>query len=115
MKIKATMKYITNLYDNVYSCGYCDMQDIMKHVNPVYYNCGVYGWNCDIYTDSKRSIAITTGYRNMRGQTIPHEIIEKYSSIAREICKDYWTKPYDELNAELDQNRENFFDELLKL
>lgn len=115
MKIKTTMNYITKHYNNVFSCGYCDLQDIMKHEEPVYYNCGVYGWNCDIYVDFKRDIAITTGYRNMRGRTIPIEIIEKYSNIAKEICKDYWKKPYEQLNEELNQNRENFFNELLNI
>ena len=115
MKTKTTMKYITNLYNNVYSCGYCDLQDIMRHVEPRYYNCGVYGWNCDIYVDFSRDIAITTGYRNMRGRTIPHELIKKYSDIAKAIYKDCWTKPFDKLNAELEENRENFFNELLAI
>ena len=115
MKKKTTMKHITNTYNNVFSCGYCDMYDIMRHVEPTYYNCGVYGWNCDIYTNYYRGIAITTGYRNMRGRTIPHELIKKYSDIAKAICENYWTKPFDELNAELEENRENFFNELLTI
>lgn len=109
------MKYVKALWKNVYQCGYCDLQFIMKGEEPTYYNSGVYGWNCDVYTDFKRDIAITTGYRNMRGKTIPHELIEKYSKVAEEIQKDYWSKPYEKIQEELAQNRENFFEELSKI
>lgn len=111
-KQHATIKYIKNLWGNVYRCGYCDLQYIMKGEEPTYYNSGVYGWNCDIYTDFARDIAITTGYRNMAGKMIPDELIKKYSDIAKKICEDTWSKPYDEIKAELDQNRESFFEEL---
>jgi hypothetical protein len=115
MKTKTTMKFIRQNWGNVYCCGYCDLQDIMKGKEPTYYNCGVYGWNCDIYTNIARDIAITTGYRNMIGKQIPAELIKKYSVIAEEITRDMWAKDYDEIAAELEQNRQNFFDELLNI
>lgn len=111
-KIKTDMKRINNGFRKVFRCGYCDLQFIFKYEEPQYYNCGAYGWNCDIYVDYKRDIAITTGYRNMRGQSIPHELIEKYSEIAKEIEKAPFSKGYDKVKAELDENREKFFDEL---
>lgn len=115
MKIKTTMKNIRSNWKHVFYCGYCDMQDIFRYEEPQYYNCGVYGWNCDIYCDFYRDIAITTGYRNMTGKRIPHELIEKYSKIAKEICKNQWGESYEATKAKLDENRENFLDELLKL
>lgn len=115
MKIKTTIKYIRQIWKNVYRCGYCDLCDIMSYEEPQYYNSGVYGWNCDIYCDYKRDIAITTGYRNMAGRNIPYELIEKYSNIAKEIRKAPFTTSFDEIKNALDQNRENFFDELLKI
>ena len=114
-KIKTTMKYVQNVWGNVYRCGYCDLQYIMKYEDPIYYNSGVYGWNCDVYCDFKRNIAITTGYRNMRGRVIPHEIIDRYSDIAKEIVENGRGKSYSEIKAELDQNRENFFNELINV
>ena len=51
----------------------------------------------------------------MTGQKIPHELIEKYSKIAEEICKNQWSESYEATKAKLDENRENFLDELLKL
>ena len=111
-KQHTTMKYIRQNWNKVFQCGYCDLQYIMKHEEPSYYNAGVYGWNCDVYCDYARDIAITTGYRNMRGRAIPHEIIEKYSNIAKEICEDYWKKSFEEVNEALEENRKNFYIEL---
>ena len=115
MKSKIAIKTIRQNWSNVYRCGYCDLQYIMRGREPMYYNCGVYGWNCDIYTNAKRDIAITTGYRNMTGKCIPAELIAKYSKIAKNIMADAVATPYDEVMEALDKNRENFFDELLNI
>lgn len=114
MKKETTIKSIKNNFANVYRCGYCDLQDIFRYETPAYYNSGVYGWNCDIYCDFEKDIAITTGYRNMTGKMIPHKLIKKYSNIAKEIVKD-WNKPYEEIKKEIKQNRENFLNELLNI
>lgn len=108
------MKYICNNYNKVFRAGYCDLQYIMKYEDPIYYNSGVYGWNCDVYCDFAKDIAITTGYRNMRGERIPDEILEKYTAIAKEISENY-KMPYAEMKEKLDENRQNFFDELDKI
>lgn len=115
MKEKTTMKAIRNNWSKVFYAGYCDLQYIFKSVEPRYYNCGVYGWNCDVYVDYKNDIAITTGYRNMTGRRIPDELIEEYSEIAKEISSNIFCKPYEEIKNALDENRENFLDELAKL
>lgn len=114
-KQHTTMKYIRNVWGNVFRVGYCDLQNIFKYEEPQYYNSGVYGWNCDIYCDFARDIAITTGYRNMAGQRIPDEILEKYDAIAKEILKNTFSIPYTELKEKLDENRQNFLGELAKL
>ena len=108
------MKYICNNYNKVFRAGYCDLQYIMKYEDPIYYNSGVYGWNCDVYCDFAKDIAITTGYRNMRGERITDEILEKYTAIAKEISENY-KMPYAEMKEKLDENRRNFFDELDKI
>lgn len=115
MKTQTTIKNIRNNWKKVYRCGYCDLEYIMRYEEPQYYNSGIYGWNCDIYCDFARDIAITTGYRNMVGKSIPHELIKKYSDIAKEICERPFSVPYDEIKNALDQNREKFFDELNKM
>lgn len=112
MKEHKTIKSIKKNWSKVWSCGYCDLQYIMIGYEPQYYNAGIYGWNCDIYVDYLRDIAITTGYRNMAGATIPSEIIEKYSKIAQNIMKDSIGTSWSIINEALDNNRENFLDEL---
>ena len=112
-KVHVTMKSIRQDYKKVFRAGYCDLQDIFKYREPQFYNAGVYGWNCDVYVDYGRDIAITTGYRNMAGRSIPHELIRKYSDIAKEIESGYcWKVPWDEIREKLDKNAENFLKEL---
>ena len=115
MKTHTTIKSIRQNWRNIWRCGYCDLQYIMKYQEPNYYNSGVYGWNCDVYCDFAKDVAVTTGYRNMAGRVIPNELIKKYSDIAKEICRSEWNKPYDEIKELLDQNRRKFFDELANI
>ena len=120
MKKHTTMKYFNN-FEKVFRAGYCDLQDIYKYSEPQFYNSGVYGWNCDIYVDYARDIAITTGYRNMKGQLIPNELIKKYSEIAKDIYTNAfnnmtnYTDSYNKMIEALDKNIENFLNELCKL
>ena len=83
-KVKVSIKEIERGFRKVFRCGYCDLQYIM-YTSPHMYNSGVYGWNCDIYCNYQYDIAITTGYRNMAGERIPSELIEKYNKLAAEI------------------------------
>ena len=110
MKIKTSMKVITENYKKVFRCGYCDLQLIMRNDEPTFYNSGVYGWNCDIYTDNKRNIAITTGYRNMRGERIPDELIKKYNDIAKAAIEQNGFG--GGLDFTLETNKELFLQEL---
>ena len=86
MKVKTSMR-ICNSFQHVYRVGYCDLQHIAPNtmIEPQFYNCGVYGWNCDLYADYETDTLITTGYRNMRGASIPREILHKYEKRASQI------------------------------
>ena len=113
MKKLTTIKAIKANYNKVFRCGYCDLQYIYKYQEANFFNRGVYGWNCDIYTDNKKGIAITTGYRNMTGKCIPSELIEKYSKTA-DLIVNYEGRiaPFEEVLKKLEENRENFLQEL---
>ncbi len=113
MKTKIAMTFITNTYKMVFRCGYCDLCNIFKYDDANFYNCGVYGWNCDIYTYGLTA-AITTGYRNMRGVRIPDDILKKYDGIAKKILENTFKKPYEEIYAELEANREEFWEALME-
>lgn len=112
MKTKTTRKYINAVWKNVYRAGYCNLQYIMRGTDPEYYNTGVYGWNWDAYADYKTNAVITTGYRNMTGERVPDELIEKYTERAKEVIKRQWTS--DNVQAEFEQLRRDFWDELNK-
>ena len=95
----------------MYRCGYCDLQNIFKFVEPAFYNSGIYGWNCDIYCIG--DIAITTGYRNMKGERIPDNIIVEYDKLAIQILSQHLS--YNEIKNELDIIIMNFIHKLLVL
>ena len=113
-KQHTSMTKINKYWNYVFYAGYCDLYDIFTGYEPQFYNSGVYGWNCDIYCDYTKDIAITTGYRNMKGKRIPTEIISKYTEIAKEIKNNTKLK-YEETIKALEINRNNFFDELLTI
>lgn len=83
MKTKIAMKNINA--DRVYQCGYCALQSLLPERDAAHYNAGAYGWNCDIFYlfHNGEKIAITTGYRNMRGERISRELCEKYEELTR--------------------------------
>ena len=103
---------VTNNYRKVFRCGYCDLQHVFHGVEPNFYNSGVYGWNCDMYVDYEHDMIITTGYRNMRGERIPSDIISKYEKKAIAILNNYSITDYEKKQKALEKNRTKFFEEL---
>lgn len=86
-KAKTTRKWVAGNY-TCYGTGYCNLQNLLYFQAPRFYTCGVYGWNCDVYTF--QGYAITTGYRG----TVSHvdsqwETEKEYEERARKILADY--------------------------
>lgn len=79
MKTKVTNKYIKANYANIIAVPYCGLQTLLNEFYPLFYNCGVYGWNCDFYIID--DICICTGYRPF-GKRVDYKIIEKYEELA---------------------------------
>ena len=117
MKARTSMKKITDNFNKVFYCGYCDLYYIYYATEPQFYNTGIYGWNCDIYAEytARGSVAITTGYRNTRGQRIPAELIAKYTEKAQAITAESFRTPWEEKKKRLDENRAAFIAELENL
>ena len=88
MKTHTSMKNIPAR--KVWRAGYCDLSYILDRYGAQFYNAGVYGWNCDIYVDFSTDAAITTGYRNMRGERIPADLLERYDKEGRELSEKMW-------------------------
>lgn len=81
-KIKMTFPELKKLgITKFYYCGYCDLQALKGGRDAIYYNCGVYGWNCDIFIDWTTRSCISTGYRNMHGKRINSRMIDAVKSI----------------------------------
>lgn len=59
------LKHFALLGYELYSCGYCKLQGLIKDANKIGYNAGIYGWNYDVYRYDvgSRTIIIATGYR----------------------------------------------------
>ena len=111
MKFKTTNKAIKENYSKIVRIGYCDLQTLLRGLEPFAYNCGVYGWNADFY--NLDGVIICTGYRSLIGESIPHEIIKKYELKARNLSLKYniWTesKKYEKA---LDRLRAKFLLEI---
>ena len=106
-KANVTRKWVN---ENYYCCsvGYCDLQNLLHYQSASYYTCGVYGWNFDVYTFG--DYAITTGYRGMI-DNVPgdyHSLIREYDDKARELLKEQWNRPHDELKAEVNNLLKEF-------
>lgn len=105
MKERISVSKIMKEVPHVFYAGYCELQDLLIENRPMFYNSGVYGWNCDIYYFNLNGyeIAIITGYRNLRGKPIPTEMIKRWS-IEESLCNN----KYERLETEY-----NFLSELL--
>lgn len=114
MKIKTSIKYVKSNFSKCFYAGYCDLYYIMRGTDPDYYNSGVYGWNCDVYCDSRDDIAITTGYRNMTGSRIPSELIQKHTEIAKQLDGQRFAS-YADRAAAFEANRREFYNALAAL
>ena len=87
MKVKVNKKDIINSYNKIICVGYCDIQYLLRGQEPVYYTCGVYGWNADIYAID--GVAICTGYRPFGSYKMDHKKVKKLEEKARQIFNDY--------------------------
>lgn len=105
MKLKVTSKEIKNRYgfNNTIKLYDGDGQYLFPEYDANAYNCGVYGWNYDVFFIS--SYAITRGYRNTFGREADSDIVKKYDDMACELRKQIYTsidnKTYREKLADL--------------
>ena len=83
MKIKTNRNHLKGSYKTIINVGYCNLQNLLSHLEPLYYNSGIYGWNYDVYHVGG-STCICTGYRTI-GNHAPYEIVERYEAKAKEI------------------------------
>ena len=89
MKCKVTSRELREHYgDNIVSIGYCAAQHLLRGVEPLGYNSGVYGWNYDAY--DLDGLCIVTGYRSMPGRSMPYGLVNRYDEEARKAIEADW-------------------------
>lgn len=110
MKHKTTEKAIKERYNTIISVGYCNLQRLLKALEPIAYTAGVYGWNADIYVID--GVAIVTGYRPFGNIRADYDICKKYESEANQIIKSVYN--YEERKTALDDLISKFIEEVAK-
>lgn len=103
MKFKTTRKAVKENGGIILEVGYCDLQTLLRNVDPNAYTCGVYGWNADIYDID--GLTIVTGYRPF-GNYENYDLVHEYEDKARKIAKDYqvdWETRSEAVNKLLDE------------
>ena len=67
MKTEITKKEIMSRFKKVYSLRFETGYKISRFIDPDYYTCGKYGWNCDVFIIGN-SVALTYGDRYIGGR-----------------------------------------------
>jgi len=111
-KQATTRKEITKNGTPVFSAHYCEIYALLRGLSASGYNAGKLGWNWDAYTldTNAGSVCICTGYRNLTGTPILHEIAKKYNKLADTMTSG---RNLYSWNKQLDGLRSAFVKELL--
>lgn len=87
-KVRITRKELKELSGTLVQTGYCDLQDLLYNHSADFYNCGVYGWNFDVYR--VYGLNICTGYRGMIGKPLNYAETRETNKEARKIREASW-------------------------
>lgn len=71
MKIRTTRKEVLQSFDKIYRISQKLGDKISCYINPDYYTCGKYGWNCDVFIIGN-NVALIYGDRPF-GKEYPKE------------------------------------------
>ena len=109
MKIKATQKEFRN-NDNIIKLSYCEAQYLLKGIEPIYYTCGVYGWNADIYYFN--NYYIVTGYRPFGKIQPKYDTTRKYEIEASKIYNSCNGESWEVKAKKINKLLEDFINEI---
>ena len=106
-KVKVSKKQMKENY-RILSVGYCDLQFLLKHKDPIAYSSGSYGWSCDYYDIN--GVVISTGYNPIKSKNVndSYDLIKEYNEKARNI--EYTT--YEEMVSKLDDLLDEFIEKV---
>ena len=84
MKYRTTRKEIRENYSNVIKVSYCDLQNLLTHLEPFAYITRREGWAADIY-ELTPNVALVTGYAPFGNVAVDRDICRRYEEKARKI------------------------------
>lgn len=87
MKVQTTKRIITNNYPTILNVGYCEIQNLLKCIEPIAYTFGQYGWNADIYII--KGFALCTGYRPFGNVCPSYELCRLYDGKAQDVWSNH--------------------------
>lgn len=98
MKYKTTKKAIREMGDPVYCVGYCNLQNLLRTVDPFAYSTRAEGWACDYYRIN--GVIISTGYSPI-GRKTDYNLCREYDQKALEVLRELipWEEQREKLEA----------------
>ena len=98
MKYKTTKKAIREMGDPVYCVGYCNLQNLLRTVDPFAYSTRAEGWACDYYYI--HDVIISTGYAPI-GRKTDYDLCREYDQKALEVLRELipWEEQREKLEA----------------
>lgn len=98
IKQKVTSKFVKDVFgvQNIINVRYCKIDKWLHRLSPMFYTCGIYGWNYDVYNLS--GFAICQGYRNIPGTRATDQQIDEIKARLETLDKKEHLLTYDEMN-----------------
>ena len=97
MKYRTTKKAIQEMSNPIYRVGYCNLQHLLRFIDPFAYSTRAEGWACDYY--DVENVIISTGYSPI-GRKTDYNLCREYDEKAAEILRDYnlkWEQQRDQI------------------
>lgn len=87
------MREVKATHTNVISVGYCNLQYMLRSVQPYAYTTRSEGWGADVY--SFGNVAIATGYAPFGDIRPSYDLKQQYEMKAQKIFEDKRIKRWD--------------------
>lgn len=103
MKYKTTKKAIREMGYPVFCIGYCDLQNLLRFVEPFAYSTRAEGWACDYYKVG--DIILCTGYAPI-GRKIDYNLCKEYDKAGQDVFNDRfisWEEKQEKVKTLLDE------------
>ena len=110
MKYRTTKKAIQEMSNPIYRVGYCNLQHLLRFIDPFAYSTRAEGWACDYY--DVENVIISTGYSPI-GRKTDYNLCREYDEKALAIIRDY-TLSVDDMQNGVAVLLEEFVQKLTK-